>query len=716
VAYSPDGKILATAGSSGPTIGPFRVVGTIKFWDPAKGKMLRESKQYRGVLRGLAFAPDGKVVAAGGMIASVQQGQLHSQGTLSLWDAATAELIAEKETPVGIASGVAYSDDGRLLAAEGSLGVSVWDAKLAGPPRGLPAQLRVGATLAFRPGGHVLASLEGPVIRLRDLESVAPPTTLRGHMATVSGIAFVDGGKRLIASDVAGTIRAWDVDADPQQADALALPGPMALAWRLAFSPDGTRLAVSSGEVSGTGVRVWDVDSRRLLNEYPGFGPRMVALAFAPDGRRLAAGGGFMRRKVEVRIHDLSDRGGTLTPTGLKEVVTALAYSPDGHRLAVATEGFRTPPILLVWDAATGKVEATLTAGSQLVAGLAFIDATTLVAADQEGIVLVLDVASGRVIRRFEAGAQVRALALGPGRKLVALARVEAPVAVFDLASGREAIRLREASSQSIAVAFHPDGRRLATGGEDKVVRIWDLLTGEETLALTGHSGPVTDLAFRPDGRMLASAAGQPMGTNEVFLWDATPLPDEERLRPRVQALYAETRLKDDVRDRFRRDPTLTARQRAAVGRLIDDVEEDPLVLNRLAWDVVRKPGADPDAYRLALRRIEVASRLAPDRPDLINTLGVAHYRAGNYAEAVRVLERSDTLARKKSPKGKPEDVAFLAMAHFRLGHRDEARRYLDRYRTSFAHPPSTAPNVQLQDALLRETEELIGAGGTPKK
>jgi hypothetical protein len=55
-------------------------------------------------------------------------------------------------------------------------------------------------------------------------------------------------------------------------------------------------------------------------------------------------------------------------------------------------------------------------------------------------------------------------------------------------------------------------------------------------------------------------------------------------------------------------------------------------------------------------------------------------------------------------------------MAHFRLGHRDEARRYLDRYRTSFAHPPSTDPNVQLQDAMLREAEELIEAGGTPKK
>ncbi len=50
--------------------------------------------------------------------------------------------------------------------------------------------------------------------------------------------------------------------------------------------------------------------------------------------------------------------------------------------------------------------------------------------------------------------------------------------------------------------------------------------------------------------------------------------------------------------------------------------------------------GAAPEAYRLALQQAEAACRLEPGDGAMLNTLGVAQYRAGHYREAVATLTR----------------------------------------------------------------------------
>ena len=52
---------------------------------------------------------------------------------------------------------------------------------------------------------------------------------------------------------------------------------------------------------------------------------------------------------------------------------------------------------------------------------------------------------------------------------------------------------------------------------------------------------------------------------------------------------------------------------------------------------------------------------------------GVAHYRMGNYEEAVTQFEKFATTNRLR-----PFDLLFLAMAHHRLGHQHDARKYFD--------------------------------------
>jgi tetratricopeptide (TPR) repeat protein len=99
-------------------------------------------------------------------------------------------------------------------------------------------------------------------------------------------------------------------------------------------------------------------------------------------------------------------------------------------------------------------------------------------------------------------------------------------------------------------------------------------------------------------------------------------------------------------------------------------------VLNNLAWGLATNPEA---RLRDPVRAVELAQTavdLSPKHAMYRNTLGVAHYRAGHWKEAISALTKSMELQ-----KGALEsfDTFFLAMAHWRLGDKDVARQSYDR-------------------------------------
>jgi Tfp pilus assembly protein PilF len=106
-----------------------------------------------------------------------------------------------------------------------------------------------------------------------------------------------------------------------------------------------------------------------------------------------------------------------------------------------------------------------------------------------------------------------------------------------------------------------------------------------------------------------------------------------------------------------------------------------------------------------ALRQAEVAVRLAPGNAPILNTLGVAQYRVGRYADALATLTKSEKLnATQEGPH--PADLAFLTMVRHRLGQKDEAKATLDRLRKVLKQEGW----VENPEAVgfLREAEELI--------
>jgi hypothetical protein len=347
-----------------------------------------------------------------------------------------------------------------------------------------------------------------------------------------------------------------------------------------------------------------------------------------------------------------------------------------------------------------------------------------------------------------------QSVAFAPDGRTLASASEDGTVRIWESSSGRETATLRGHQGQVVSLAFAPGGRRLASASEDGTVRIWDTASGRETATLRGGRGRVRFVAFAPDGQTLASASGD----GAVQLWDAAPLTPERRVHREaiglVRLLVGRSASSADLRDRIRRDPTVSEQVRGraleladghwhdhmrrqvelwvgrllAEGRLLDEVEEvirglrvhAPEIQSRTleafrrstkawdatndaSWKVAREPGREPSVYLLALRRAESVCRYAPENGLYLNTLGVAQYRAGLYRDTVATLTRSNTLNGGRAPA----DLAFLAMAHHRLGQTLAAHQALAQLRAAMK-TPSEIPNPTQDAAFLREAEVLI--------
>ncbi|MCI0462915.1 MAG: tetratricopeptide repeat protein, partial [Gemmataceae bacterium] len=126
------------------------------------------------------------------------------------------------------------------------------------------------------------------------------------------------------------------------------------------------------------------------------------------------------------------------------------------------------------------------------------------------------------------------------------------------------------------------------------------------------------------------------------------------------------------------------------------------MMLNAKAWGQVAAPAVAPAEAAKALELVKEAVKLSPAIAAYWNTLGVAHYRAGEWKEAVAALQQSMKLGK----GGSCEDWFFLAMAHWRLGNQPEARRWFDRAVTWMDR---MAPDQEELRRFRAEAAKLLG-------
>jgi serine/threonine protein kinase/tetratricopeptide (TPR) repeat protein len=114
-----------------------------------------------------------------------------------------------------------------------------------------------------------------------------------------------------------------------------------------------------------------------------------------------------------------------------------------------------------------------------------------------------------------------------------------------------------------------------------------------------------------------------------------------------------------------------------AVARFFKAVDLDPEKAsgwNGVAWLLATTPDAQSRDAEKAVRFAKRAVELAPNDGTIWNTLGAAHYRAGNWKDAIAALEKSMELRQ----GGDGHDWFFLAMARWQLGEKEKARTWFD--------------------------------------
>ncbi len=244
-------------------------------------------------------------------------------------------------------------------------------------------------------------------------------------------------------------------------------------------------------------------------------------------------------------------------------------------------------------------------------------------------------------------------------------------------------------------VTFSPDGRWLLTSSGG--CRLWEVGSWKEGTNVGGANG-----CFSPDSRLLAVEESpgairlvRPESGEMLALLEA---PEQTQLVPRcftpdgaqLIAVGAETRALHvwNLR-RIRKElvqlgldwdappyPETADRVPEPIEvQVVGDNASDPMALNNLAWGLVTGPAGQRDPAR-ALKLIQEAVKQQPEKAMLLNTLGVAQYRNGQYREARVTLEKSLRV-------GKGEfaafDLFFLAMCHAKLGDRAKAKDCFDR-------------------------------------
>lgn len=393
VAFSPDGKTLASAGDRGHGL---------RIWDLVGGKQRHHLPAHENQIEAVAFSPDGSLLASGGdnrcislwdmcaarepqlltknnrrftAVASTPDGKMlataERDGSIVLWDALDGHEICRLESWDRTAVKLTISPDGKWLAACAAVGpIGLWDlgtGRRKAAPSGVPAIIRCAAfspdsatvALGDENGSvHLCAMKTGATVRTIYREGVKKHRSPYEQLE-VRALGWSADGRTL-------AIGWWDGRFILYHPTRLRIPpgwqGPKG-GRVFSFSADGRFLALLADDYT---VLIYEMATGQEIKRVSVHGLRILCIAFAPDGRTLALGGrksydlhdyhrgfafgppSFGEEDFSIRLWDLVENKELSPFVGHTLQVESLTFSPDGTRLISGS----ADSTVLSWDVA----------------------------------------------------------------------------------------------------------------------------------------------------------------------------------------------------------------------------------------------------------------------------------------------------------------------------------------------------------------------------